>query len=438
MKPSGMSLCNAEAESSVLGSLLVKGTLFEQVREIVQADAFSSDTHRAIFQAMERLAKSGKPIDLVSVNAELAGQQAPYLAELAADIVAPSSGIYHAEVVRDYSLRRRALDVAHEIQESAKRTQEPLSAMIEETTAALASISNSMVTTDTALAYDVGLDVMRGIQSRRASRGHLSGVPTGYDDLDRMTNGLQPSDLIILAARPSMGKTALALNIALRSAERGNPAAFFSLEMSKESLVQRALCTMARVDSGRVRSGYLSDGEMNNLMDAAERIKTAQVHIDETGGIRVLELKAKARRLVKQHGVKLIIVDYVGLVRCDAKRDSREQEVAYISSELKSLAKELRVPVLCLSQLNREVEKRKEKRPGLSDLRESGSLEQDADMVWFLYNDTYYRSGNVHPADRGTETEVIIAKHRNGPCGTVGLAFFAPFVAFENQAAEGW
>ncbi|WP_088910946.1 replicative DNA helicase [Brevibacillus formosus] len=429
-------LMNIQAEQSVLGTMIVKGTNFPLVYSICLPEDMYSPHHRKIYQAMVDLNQKGQPIDLVSVTTRLQDDKTiddvggvSYLMELAGSVPTAANVEYYAKVVREKSNLRKlhlaALQVPKLIMEEVDLDKTV--AFLEKT---LLDVTASSYSKGFRKTKDVLLNVYDAIeQNANNGAGEVTGISTGFKDLDRITRGLQRSDLIIVAARPSVGKTAFVQNIAQRTAEKGSdPVAIFSLEMSAEQLVQRMISSEANIEADRLRTGQLEEEDWLKLTEAISNLSKKPIFIDDTPGITVSEIKAKCMRLMNEHGGQLgaIMIDYLQLVRTRAKAGSRQEEVSEISRTLKAIARELNVPVVALSQLSRGVEQRQDKRPMMSDIRESGSIEQDADIVAFLYRDDYY--------DKETEnknvTEVIIAKQRNGQTGTVELAFLKEFNKF--------
>ena len=358
---------------------------------------------------------------------------ASYLAELAQSVISAANALHHARIVRDGAVRRELIRASSTIISDCFESSKEVAELLDESEHGIFAISErtqgSLYTHGGKIIERVFDDLMA-----RAERQELvTGVDTGYQRLNEITAGLQPTDLIIIAARPSMGKTAFAMNIAMRAAVGGNvPTAVFSLEMSMEQLMMRMLCSWGKVDLARLRRGFLDDDDWVRLHTAADNLMPAPIYIDDTPALGTMELRARCRRLKSEHGLGLVIVDYLQLMRASRRIDSREQEISDISRNLKALAKELHVPVVALSQLNRKVEERTNKRPLLSDLRESGAIEQDADVIMFLYRDEVYNKSDDNP-EKGT-AEVIIGKQRNGPTGTVKLAFLGASTAFEDLA----
>ena len=427
-----------EAEQAVLGAMLSKPDAVTIAAEELSADDFYRETHRLIFEAMMELKERTEPVDLVTLTEQLkkADKLAkiggiPALSLIANSVPTAANVHYHARIVHEKAQLRSLINAATEIAGAAYESADEVEDIMDSAEKRILQVASGKRSKDFVPLQDILLDTLEQIDLRYNNKGSITGLPTGFTELDHLTAGLQKSDLILVAARPSMGKTAFTLNIAAHVVLRAKePVAFFSLEMSKEQLVQRLLCSEGRIDSQRLRVGELEEKEWGDLIDTANRLSAAPLYIDDTPGITVMELRSKARRLKAEHGLSLIVIDYLQLMQGRASKsgDNRQQEISEISRSLKALARELNVPVIALSQLSRSVESRQIKRPMLSDLRESGSLEQDADIVMFLYREDYY--------DPETEnkniTEVIIAKHRNGPVDTVDLTFLKQFTKFGN------
>lgn len=429
-----------ESEKSVLGAILLDNEAVSASLEILRSDDFYQNSHRVIFEHMIRLFDRQEPIDVVTLTQSLraggeldAAGGLEYLSHLV-DIVPTSANTqYYARTIKEMSLRRRLITVASEIATEAFSGRGDVDGFIDSVEQRVFKVSESRVNQTFVRVGDVVKDSIKQVEKRYVSKEPITGIASGFIDLDKMTSGFQASDLVIIAGRPSMGKTALALSIASHVGLKERKAvAVFSLEMSKEQIVMRMLCSEARVSSSRVRSGKLVESDFPRLVDAASEIAQAPVFIDDTPAISVLEMRAKARRLHRQNPLSLIVVDYLQLMRASSRSERREQEISEISASLKAVAKELSIPVVALSQLNRSVESRQDKRPMMSDLRESGAIEQDADIIGFVYRDEVY---NPDSPDKGT-AELIIAKHRNGPVGMVRLAFQGEFTLFENLAEE--
>lgn len=440
---------NIEAEQAVLGAMLIDKEAIAKATEVLSADDFYREAHRVIFSAMLELYNKNEAVDMVTVTEILKRDNKlediggiAYITSLANVVLTAANVKYHADIVAEKSVLRQLVRVSTEIAAMGYEANEDVGTLLDTAESRILEISNRKKKTDFTAIKDVLMDSVQSIESLLQNKGGLTGLPAGFADLDKLTSGLHPSDFIILAARPSMGKTALALNIVQNVALRahkvigGEPrsVAFFSLEMSKEQLVNRMLCAEAGIDSQRLRVGEMHDEDWPHLWDACDTMSRAKIYIDDTAGITAMDMRSRARRLKAEHGLDLIVVDYLQLMQGSGMRNysgDRQQEVSEISRSLKALARELDVPVLALSQLSRSVESRQVKRPMLSDLRESGSLEQDADIVAFLYREDYY-----NPETENKHTELIIAKHRNGPVDTVNLFFqkqFTKFVGFTKR-----
>ena len=434
---------NIEAEQSVLGAMLIDKEAIAKATEILSAEDFYREAHRVIFSAMLEIYNKNESVDMITVTDILRRDNKledvggiAYITSLANVVLTAANVKYHAEIVAEKSVLRQLVKVSTEIAAMGYEANDEVGVLLDTAESRILEISNRKKRADFTPISAVLMDSVQNIEKLLNNKGGLTGIPTGFNDLDKLTSGLHPSDFIILAARPSMGKTALALNIvqnvALRAHKRvgGDPrsVAFFSLEMSKEQLVNRMLCAEANIDSQRLRIGEMKEDDWTHLWDACDVMSKAKIYIDDTAGITVMDMRSRARRLKAEHGLDLIVVDYLQLMQGSGKRNTsgdRQQEVSEISRSLKALARELDVPVLALSQLSRGVEARQVKRPMLSDLRESGSLEQDADIVAFLYREDYY-----NPETENKHTELIIAKHRNGPVDTVNLFFHKQFTKF--------
>ena len=432
---------NLEAEQSVLGAILIENSAIYKCLEVLGESDFYRDAHRKIFSTMLDLFDRGEVIDLVTVaealskkgDLESTGGNS-YLAALANQVPTAANITYHAKIVREKSTMRSLLmsgtDIVSKVYEDADDADE----LLDFAERVIFEISEKRVKTSFVHVKNVVKDTFEMIEKLYDRKETITGLPTGFKDLDEMTSGLQNGDLIVVGGRPSMGKTAFALNIAQQvGIESKLPIAVFSLEMSTMQLVLRMLCSEARVDSNRVRKGFIEKQEWHKLTSAAGRISEAPIYIDDSSSINVLEMRAKARRLKMEHGLSLIVVDYLQLMHGRTNYDNRVQEISDISRSLKGLAKELQVPVIALSQLNRGVELRQDKRPTLADLRESGAIEQDADVIVFLYRDSVYSK------NRDDKTaELIVAKQRNGPTGTVKATFLNSITRFEDYANESF
>lgn len=433
---------NIEAEQAVLGAMLIKKEAVIEAMEILRPEDFYRDAHRVVFEAIMAVFQNDSAVDMITVTEQLkksdlldkAGGVAGVTA-LANAVPTAANVVYHAKIVREKAELRELINAGSEITGWAFEDSDDVDAVMDKAEKRILEVTARENSADFTSMKDIVISVFKQIEERSTNKGGLTGVASGFTDLDRLTSGFQPSDLILVAARPSMGKTAFTLNIASYVAVHLNkPVAFFSLEMSKEQLAQRMLCSEGGIDSQRLRNGDMKDEDWEHVIAAADRLTYAPVFIDDTPGITVMELRSKARRIKAEHGLSMVIIDYLQLMSGKGSKngDNRQQEISEISRSLKALARELKVPVIALSQLSRSVESRQVKRPMLSDLRESGSLEQDADIVMFLYREDYY--------DKETEqqnvTEVIVAKHRNGPIDTVRLYFDKEFTRFANFAGN--
>lgn len=434
---------NLEAEQAVLGGIFQSPSSFNSLVEIVSAEHFYSPSHKIIFEAFTELSRSNQPIDLITVGnmlttkGQLDSIGGPvYLAEMADSVVSASNAHYHAKIVRDKAILRQLIDVSSNIIGSCFEAGD-VDEMLSVAEKDIFKIAQSKAETNMLDSKRLVGKVFEELQQKFENKSAVTGIQTHYTEFDKMTAGLQNSDLIIIAGRPSMGKTAFALNVALRAGARSEvPTAVFSLEMSMEQLMTRLLAVQSQVHLSNLRTGYLEDDDWQRLYDAADILSQAPIYIDDTPALSTLDLQAKCRRLKAEHGLGLIVVDYLQLMRSSARPDSREQEISDISRSLKALAKELDVPVIALSQLNRKVEERTDKRPMMSDLRESGAIEQDADIIIFLYRDAAYNKADDNP--RKFEAEIIIGKQRNGPTGALTLFFKKECTLFENMETPAY
>ncbi len=435
---------NIEAEQSVLGAMLIEKEAIPKVMEILRDTDFYREAHRVIFNAMLELYNKNEAVDMITVTEILKRDNKledvggiAYVTSLAKAVPTAANVTYHASIIEEKSILRQLVSVSTQIASMGYEANDDVKNIIDSAESKILEISNRKKTADFTPINEIVLDSFKSIEALMGNKNGLTGLPTGFEDLDNLTSGLHGSDFIILAARPSMGKTAFALNVvqnvAIRAAKKvgGAPktVAFFSLEMSKEQLVQRMLCAEANIDSQRLRIGELRDEDWAMLINTADTLSSANIYIDDTAGITAMDMRSRARRLKAEHGLDLIVVDYLQLMQGSGKKNNsgdRQQEVSEISRSLKALARELDVPVIALSQLSRSVEARQVKRPMLSDLRESGSLEQDADIVAFLYREDYYNP----ETENKNITELIIAKHRNGPVDTVNLFFHKQYTKF--------
>ena len=431
---------NLEAEQSILGGILLENSSINSALEILSKDDFYNEAHRKIFSIVIELSDKNEPVDLITLSNALKDRSmldsvggTSYLASLVDNVPSAANVVNYAKIVKEKAILRGLIGSATEIINSCYETGSDVDEVLDKAEHSIFEISENKVRPSFYPIRDIVKDSFRAIEDLYARKELITGVPTGFDKIDDLTCGLQKSDLIIVAGRPSMGKTAFALNIAQFAALEGQtPVAIFSLEMSKEQLAFRLLASEAKVDSQRLRKGFLGETDWPKLTTAAGRLSEAPLYIDDTPAITVLEMKAKSRRLAADAGLGLIVVDYIQLMRAGGYRDNREQEISEISRSLKALAKELKVPVIALSQLNRKVEDRTNRRPQMADLRESGAIEQDADVIAFIYRDEVYNKSDDNP-EKGM-AEIIIGKQRNGPTGIVRLAFLEKFTSFENLA----
>ena len=434
---------NLEAEKSVLGAILIHNEAFNHAAELIDSRDFFRDAHRRIFDKMVALSERNDPIDLVTLKEELhrAGELEEvggpaYIASLADGVPRSANVEHYARIVKEKATLRNLIHSANRILAEAYHAEEDADLILDGAEKAIFEIAEDRIREGFTPLRDLVQSSFATIEKLQQHKGLVTGVPTGFIDLDEMTSGLQPSDLVLVAARPSMGKTSFVLNIAQHvGIQTDMTVGFFSLEMSKEQLFMRMLTGEARIDAHRFRSGYLNEKDYGRLSHALGTLAEARVFIDDTASIGVLEMRAKARRLQAEHGLHLLIIDYIQLMQGRGRFESRQAELASISRSLKGLAKELKVPIVALSQLSRAPETRSDHRPQLSDLRESGALEQDADVVMFIYREEQYRDadGQVNQEAEGT-AEIIIGKQRNGPVGTVKLAFIKEHTRFENLA----
>ena len=436
-----------EAESSVLGGLLLDNTAWDRMGELLSENDFYRHEHKLIFGAISILINGSKPADVITVFEQLKNQGKAegmgglgYLNSLAQYVPSASNIRRYAEIVRERSILRKLVTASDEIATNAFNPQgRPVERILDEAEQKIFNIGEegSRMKQGFQSMDTLVVDLMDRVQEMADNPNDITGVPTGFYDLDRMTSGLQAGDLVVLAARPSMGKTAFAINIAEHVAlNEGLPVAVFSMEMGAAQLAVRVVGSIGRIDQGHLRTGKLSDEEWPRLTDAIERLRTVSLHIDETAGLTSSELRANARRLARKCGkLGLIVVDYLQLMTGSSSGDgeNRATELGEISRGLKMLAKELQCPVIALSQLNRGVEQRTDKRPMMSDLRESGAIEQDADIIMFIYRDDYYNKDSKDPG----VAEIIIGKQRNGPTGAVRLTFLKPLTRFESLASGG-
>jgi replicative DNA helicase len=446
---------NIEAEQSTLGSMMLEKTALEKGLEILRGEDFYRPAHQEIYDALAALAERDEPCDIITLQEELRKRGkleecggTEYLMALVDSVPTAANIEYYARIVEQKSILRKLIAAGTEIIGMAQNEEEDIDAITDRAERLVFGVAQRRIGEYFRPITPLVMQTWDWIDRRYHDKGEASGIPTGFIKLDHMTSGLQQSDLIIIAARPSMGKTALALDIAVNAATQSKQTvAIFSLEMSAEQLVQRMMCAKARANAHRLRTGYFQDEEWDRLAKAASVLWDAPIYIDDSTDMTPLIMRAKCRRLKAEHGLGLVVIDYLQLMRSQKNLDNRQQEISEIARGLKGLARELKVPVLALSQLSRAPEKREDKRPMLSDLRESGSIEAEADLVMLLFRPEYYvvkevedteavrgKSGDgSDPDQRHVETtEVIIAKHRNGPTGTVKLGFVREFASFEN------
>ncbi len=430
-----------EAEQAVLGAVLLSPDILPALAERLRSEDFYRGAHQVIYAAALAVAESGEPVDLVTLTGRLQADGKleesggiEYIVALSRSVPTAANVDYHAQIVSDRALLRRLIGVTTEIAATSYKGAPDVGELLDSAERRILELSQSRTLRGFTPIREVLLDAYERVEFLYNHKGSLTGVPSGYAELDRMTFGFQKSDLIIIAARPSVGKTAFALNIAQNVAVRGKmTCAIFSLEMSKEQLAQRMICAEANLDAQVLRTGQLTDQDWSKLTMGMESLSEAALFIDDSPGITITEMRSRLRKLQLEHGLGLVVVDYLQLIHGRSRTDNRQQEISEISRNLKALARELDTPVIALSQLSRSVEQRQDKRPMLSDIRESGSIEQDADVVAFLYRDDYYDP----ESERKNIVEVIIGKQRNGPTGKVELVFlknYNKFVSLEKHA----
>lgn len=447
-----------DAEQAALGAALISRNAVERVLEILEREDFYLEAHRKIFDVVAHLAGRDNPVDTLTVPEELKKREQleavggiAYVLTLAESVPTAAHVEYYARIVSEKSTLRKLIGAAGEITAMAHEQDQEVSDVVDAAERLVFAVAQRRVNQGFASIRPVLLDAMERLETVRANDSRLTGVPTGFAVLDQMTAGFQPGDLIIVAGRPSMGKTSLCLAFATNVAELGKtPVAVFSLEMSKEQLAHRMICAEGKVDGMRLRTGFLrthgdeDESDWTRLGRAVGRLGEMPIFIDDASDISVLEMRAKCRRLKSEHGLGMIVIDYLQLISGHGKNENRNQEISVIARSLKGMARELEVPVIALSQLSRNVERREDKRPMLSDLRESGSIEAEADIVMMLYRSRYYNrddgDGTAEPPPGQEwleESEIIVAKHRNGPVGTVRLGFLRRYARFEDLA-EGY
>jgi len=450
---------NLEAEQSSLGSMMIERSALEKGMEILRAEDFYRPTHQEIFDCLTALAERDEPCDLITLQEELRKRGkledcggTEYLMALVDSVPTAANLEHYAKIVEQKSILRKLIAAGTEIIGMANNEEEDVVALTDRAERLIFGVAQRRMGEYFQAITPLVMQTWEWIDKRYHDKGVASGIPTGFTKLDHMTSGLQPSDFIIIAARPSMGKTALALNMAINAAiDSKQTVALFSIEMSAEQLVQRMMCMRAHANAHRLRSGYFQDEEWDRLAKAANELWNAPIYIDDTTDMTHMAMRAKCRRLKAEQGLGLIVVDYLQLMRSHRNIENRVQEISEIARGLKSLGRELKVPVIALSQLSRAVEKREDKRPMLSDLRESGSIEAEADMVMMLYRPEYYvvkdventeavsgKDGSRYDYEKKENevTEIIIGKHRNGPTGTVKIGFIRDFASFVNLDEE--
>jgi len=429
---------NLEAEMAVLGSMLMDEDAISVSTESLDEDSFYKDTHRKIFEAIRNLYNANKAVDIITLTDELKRNLAldeiggaSFLTALVNSVPTAANINHYVNIVKEKYILRTLINSATKIISICYESEGNVDEVVDSAEKFIFEVSDRRSQGSYLHLKEIIKDSIENIDRLYQKKAHVTGIPSGYIDFDSKTSGLQESDLIVIAGRPSMGKSAFALGIAeYAGVVEKMPIAFFSLEMSKEQLVQRMLCSHARVDAHKVRTGYLSPSDWPRLTAAAGKLSEAPIFIDDSPSISVMELRAKARRLKAHQDIKLIILDYMQLMRGSGKEENRQQEISDISRSLKSLARELNVPIVAISQLSRAVESRTDHRPQLSDLRESGAIEQDADVVVLILREEYYKPS---PDNEGI-AEVIIAKQRNGPVGSMKLSFIKEYTKFENLA----
>ncbi len=427
---------SVEAEQSVIGSMIMDRDAITTVSEILVQEDFYQNQFGMLYEAMWELYSEGKPVDLVTLQNKLKEKEVPpelcsieFIRDLVSAVPTSANARHYANIVKEKAVLRRLIRISEGIANECYLNKEPVDAILEDTEKQIFDIVQNKSTGDFVSIKEIVLRSLASIEQAAKTKGNVTGVSTGFYDLDYKTAGLQPSDLVLIAARPSMGKTAFVLNIAEFAAIKSKvTTAIFSLEMSKDQLVKRMLAMNSKVDSQGIRTGELSDEDWLKLVDSVKEVGNSNLIIDDTPGISISELRSKCRKYKLEHNLGLVIIDYLQLMTGNKKTESRQQEVSDISRSLKGLAREISAPIIALSQLSRAVEQRPDKRPMLSDLRESGAIEQDADVVMFIYRDDYYN----HDTEEPGVAEIIIGKQRNGPTGTVKLGWQANFTKFVN------
>ena len=431
---------NIEAEQSVLGAILIEQSAIAKISDILQPEDFYREAHKLVYRSAMTLFERGEAIDFITVIDMLRREEAleraggiSYITSLANGVPTAANIVFHAKIVQEKSLLRRLIHAATDIAAMGYAETEEVERVLDHAEQKILEVATRKIGQDFAPIKEIIFSTLDKIDEMHKAKGGITGLSTGFTNLDNLTGGFQRSDLILIAARPSMGKTAFVLNVAQHMATRDKKSvAIFSLEMPREQLAMRMMCAEGLIDSQHFRTGAMSNDEWKNLVDAADRLSASPMFIDDTAGVNAVELRNKARRISKEHGLDCIIIDYLQLMDGGAhsRIDNRQQQISDISRSLKALARELKVPVIALSQLSRGPESRTSRKPMLSDLRESGSLEQDADMVAFLYREDYYNP----ETEKKNLTELIIAKNRNGPTETVELYFHKNFTRFTDYS----
>jgi replicative DNA helicase len=432
---------NIEAEQSVIGCIVLDMEVLPAVAGILRKDDFYREDHKEIYDAVMELYQKAQPVDLITVSDILKARGTldgvgglEYLTHLVNSVPTTANASHYAKIVEEKSILRKLIKTSSDIVNMGYEASEEVSVVLDRAEKRLFDILQSRNIRGFAHIKEVLVETFNRLEELYNNKGHITGIPTGFIDLDYKTAGLQNSDLILIAARPAMGKTSFALNIAQYVAVHRNiPVAVFSLEMSREQLVNRMLCSEVMIDSHKMRTGKLEDDDWQKIAKALGPLSEAPIYIDDTPGATALEIRSKCRRLKLEKNLGLVVIDYLQLMQGSGRNENRQQEISEISRALKILAKEVNIPVIALSQLSRAPEARSEHRPMLSDLRESGAIEQDADLVMFLYRDDYYNQDS----DKKNVAEVIIAKHRNGSTGTVELAWMEQYTKFGNLKKDG-
>ncbi|MHB8779951.1 MAG: replicative DNA helicase [Candidatus Geothermincolia bacterium] len=429
-----------EAEQCVLGSIIISKEALADVTDVLRGDDFYKDAHRKLYEVLSELFSEGEPVDPVTLAERLRQRgilesigDRPYLHSLVGSVPTPANALYYSEIVQRLAGLRRLIDAASRIAALGYGMPESLDEALDEAESMIFAVAQKRSSELFVPIKDLLGETFLEIERLYEQGAGITGLPTGFHDLDNLTAGLQPSDLIIIAARPSVGKTSLALNIAEHIAmEEKKAVAIFSLEMSRKEVVQRMLCSQARVDGQSLRTGRLKDADWPKLSQAVGRLAEAPIYIDDNAAIGIMEMRSKIRRLAARVPLSMVIIDYIQLMNFEKRSENRQQEISAISRSLKVIGREFGIPVIALSQLSRESEKRQNHRPILSDLRESGAIEQDADLIIFIYRDELY---NPESEDKG-KAELIVAKHRNGRTDTIPLSFLSNYAKFASMARD--